>query len=221
LSKDLHSLWDSLLIAQRLRTLPSNYSHPLPLPDVESNLRGTIYDPYIRRVVWEGILGKYEEELPSWMACPSANRLRVLPLPRWQRILLWFFGSETKDGGLGVDDEIVCPYHWAQPIHALNCEIVWPAELDEPSPNRLSYTQAERENHACCEDSILEFEDFEALRRQKNHYLELDIPEYSGRIRDEWIIEKLMAQGGIRLAAVLNWLFDDGSDGGSELIRKL
>ena len=188
---------------------------------MESSLRGTIYDPYIRRVVWEGILGKYEKELPSWIACPPTNRLRVLPLPRWQQILLWFLGSQSKDGGLGSDDERVCPYHWAQPVHALNCEIVWPAKLDQLAPNRVSYAHAERENHACCEDSVLKFEDTEALRRQEPHFLELNTPEYSGRIRDEWVIEKLMAQGGIRLAAVLNWLFYDGLDGGSELIRKL
>ena len=189
---------------------------------MERNLRGTIYDPYIRRLVWEGILGKYEHELSSWITCPSAERLRDLPLPRWQRILLWFFGSEPKDGGLGVDDGIVCPYHWAQPIHALNCEIVWPAKLDKPS-NRIYYAQSEseQENHACCGDSV-EFEDFEALRRQKNDYFELDTPEYSGRIKNEWIIEKLMTQGGIRLAAVLNWLFNDSEGGfGSPMIHNL
>ncbi|KAL4078172.1 S1/P1 nuclease [Scleroderma yunnanense] len=219
---NLHSLWDSLLIAQRLRTLPSNYSYPLPLPDVESNLRGTIYDPYIRRLVWEGILRKYEGELSSWVTCPAANRLRVLPLPRWQRILLWFVGSTTDPSGLGVDDEIICPYHWAKSVHALNCEIVWPAELDQSSPNRFSDVLSERETHACYGESFLGFEDFEALVRRKNDYIELDTAEYSGRIKDEWIIEELLAQAGIRLAAVLNWLFDDSSDGGSgsRLIHK-
>ena len=40
-----------------------------------------------------------------------------------------------------------------------------------------------------------------------NHYLELDTPEYSGAIAKAWVVEKLLAQGGIRLAAVLNEIF--------------
>ena len=55
---DLHSLWDGLLIAQRIRTLPRNYTVPLPFPQIEYNLRGAIYDPYVRRVMWEGIMGR-------------------------------------------------------------------------------------------------------------------------------------------------------------------
>ncbi|KAG6332338.1 hypothetical protein ID866_6748 [Astraeus odoratus] len=219
---NLHSLWDTLLIAQRLRTLPSNYTRPLPLPDVENHLRGTIYDPYIRRLVWEGILGKYDAELSSWLTCPASERLRVLPLPRWQRIMLWLIGGETRDGGLNVDDEIVCPYHWAQPIHALNCDIVWPTELDLQTYDSHSYADTERDGHVCGEGDLPEFEESESYMR-KNPYIELDTPEYAGRIRDEWIVEKLMAQGGIRLAAVLNWLFTDATDSetGSHMIRKL
>lgn len=215
---NLHSLWDTLLIAQQLRTLHRNYTRPLPLPDVENNLRGTIYDPYIRRLVWEGILGKYEHELSSWLTCPTTDRLHVLPLPRWQRVLLWLFGSKSKDGGLDADDEILCPYHWAQPIHALNCEIVWPTELDQPLYNRISYT-----GHVSEEISVVGVDNLGSFTRRKNPYLELDTPEYAGRIRDEWIVEKLLTQGGIRLAAVLNWLFADSTDSrsGNLLIRKL
>lgn len=220
---NLHSLWDSLLIAQRLRTLPMNYTRPLPLPGVEDNLRGTIYDPYIRRLVWEGILGKYEHELSSWLTCPAPERLRVLPLPKWQRVLLWLFGSKSKDGGLDVDDEFLCPYHWARPIHSLNCEIVWPAELDQPPYNRISYTDVDRSGHLDEDTFFVDMDDPKSTARRKNSYLELDTPQYAGRIRHEWIVEKLLAQGGIRLAAVLNWLFADFTDGNSGhlVIREL
>lgn len=50
-------------------------------------------------------------------------------------------------------------------------------------------------------------------------YLELDTPEYSGKIRDEWVVEKLLAQGGIRLAGVLNYLFAD--EGAGDICGKL
>ena len=35
----------------------------------------------------------------------------------------------------------------------------------------------------------------------------LDTPEYAGQIEKDWVIEKLLAQGGLRLAGVLNAVF--------------
>ena len=32
-------------------------------------------------------------------------------------------------------------------------------------------------------------------------------PEYAGMIKDRGLVEKLLTQGGIRLAAILNWIF--------------
>jgi hypothetical protein len=46
---------DTSLIAKSLRTIPRNYPRPLPVPALESSLRGAIYDPYVHRVVWEGV----------------------------------------------------------------------------------------------------------------------------------------------------------------------
>jgi len=215
---NLHSLWDGLLIAKRIRTIPSNYTRPLPLPDVESQLRGTIYDPYIRRVVWEGITGKYEDELDSWLTCPAEPSVQPLQT-HWEQWLSWTFGrrigswivgSHLTDGGLNTDDETLCPYHWATPIHALNCQIVFPKALDEPPYNRVSFSGS-TDDHAC-NSSNQSLEVHWLSRPRKNPYLELDTPEYSGAIENAWIVEKLMSQGGIRLAAVLNWLFADMDD---------
>ncbi|KAG1819347.1 phospholipase C/P1 nuclease domain-containing protein [Suillus variegatus] len=215
---NLHSLWDGLLIAKRIRTIPSNYTRPLPLPDVESQLRGTIYDPYIRRVVWEGITGKYEDELDSWLTCPAEPSVQPLQT-HWEQWLSWTFGrrigswivgSHLTDGGLNTDDETLCPYHWATPIHALNCQIVFPKALDEPPYNHVSFSGS-TDDHAC-NSSNQSLEVHWLSRPRKNPYLELDTPEYSGAIENAWIVEKLMSQGGIRLAAVLNWLFADMDD---------
>ena len=38
-------------------------------------------------------------------------------------------------------------------------------------------------------------------------YTELDTPEYSGKIEKDWVIEKLLMQGGMRLAGILNAIF--------------
>jgi hypothetical protein len=212
---DLHSLWDGLLIAKRIRTIPHNYTRPLPLPEVESQLRGTIYDPYIRRIVWEGIMGKYHDELQSWITCPADTAIRTVR-SSWEiwlswavgrRLGSWIVGSSLTDGGLNTDDSTLCPYHWATPIHALNCEIVFPKALDELPYNLVSFSGTD--DHACNSSSHARDDHWLSAPR-KNPYLELDTPEYSGVIQDEWIVEKLLSQGGIRLAAVLNWLFADG-----------
>lgn len=139
--------------------------------------------------MYEGILDRYKPDLDAWLACPSVDSpTRLYPptelmnqlalTPSRNRLSEFFYAlltpkKPTKDVP-PTDDNIICPYAWAQPMHQLNCEIIWPLELDDP----------EREG-----------------------YLELDTPEYTGKIREEWIVEKQLAMGGIRLAAILNYLF--------------
>ena len=78
------------------------------------------------------------------------------------------------------DSAVLCPYAWSAPIHKLNCEVVWPPELDEPETEG---------------------------RAPRRDYLELDTPKYSGNIEKKWIVEKLLAQAGVRLAGILNRIF--------------
>ena len=78
MSADLHSVWDGLLIAQSIRQTPSNYSRPLKGTAgaiVEPHLRGAIYDPYIRRIMHEGLSvgGRFDEESRSWLDCPKPD----------------------------------------------------------------------------------------------------------------------------------------------------
>ena len=200
---ELHSVWDALLIAKAILNTPQNYTDALPSKYIEDALFGKAYDPYVRQIMYEGILGKYKPDLDAWLACPAVDApsrlypptelLNQLPLtpssPRNRFSLSEFFyslltpktkttpttKSLAKDEDVPpTDDSFVCPYAWAKPMHQLNCEIIWPLELDDP----------EREG-----------------------YLELDTPEYSGKIREEWVLERQLAMGGIRLAAILNYLF--------------
>jgi hypothetical protein len=210
---NLHSLWDSRLIAQTLRTIPRNYTHSLPLSYVENHLRGTIYDPYIRRVVWEGLVhdGTWETEIPQWLSCPSSHKLTM---PEESQVMM---GSTSKAPGEGTDDETVCPYHWASEIHPLNCEIIWPKELDNPEHLAAARTDSDTDSHDCHHSRAesaddVEDEDGWLLVRpphppHQDPYIELDTPEYAGVIAKRRIIERLMAQGGIRLAGILNYLF--------------
>jgi len=184
---NLHSLWDGLLIAKGVRTAPRNYSKHLPYPEIEGALRGAIYDPYIRRIMWEGTLNKWADEIQDWLSCSSTSPA-VEAESTWQKVLSGLSGFYTRSTKKGVEinpeGDVVCPYFWSQPLHALNCDIVWPKELDfDFSSGGNVSVEAQP--------------------------VELDTPRYAGVIEQRMLVEKLLAQGGIRLAGVLNYLFAD------------
>lgn len=212
-------MWDSRLIAKSLRTVPRNYTRPLPhSPAIERALRGTIYDPYVRRIAWEFLSadGAWAPSVPEWLSCPA---------PASPTSGLW--GSVQRVLGAGVagagetDDEAVCPYAWSAAIHPLNCDIIWPAALDDAL---LTYTTDHDEAahvHAPTAEAelaaILSEPGADTTRppprRPHPDYIELDTPEYAGAIEKRLIVERLMAQGGVRLAAVLNWIFVTPEEG--------
>ena len=200
---DLHSLWDGLLIAKAIRETPRKYNLPIPSQQIESALRGTIYDSYIRRIMWEGVLGEWWDDIPSWVSCPASSA-SAKPDTVWQQVLMSF---RRFAAGEDTDDDVLCPFHWAKPIHELNCDIIWPKELDEP-PYKRVYTAVPCEHHGCGGvHGAVALDEEDAYPRPI--YLELDTPEYAGEIKERLIIEKLLAQAGIRLAAIVNWLFAD------------
>jgi hypothetical protein len=197
ISIDLHSLWDGLLIAKALRSVPKQYDQPLPAPQIERALRGTIYDSYVRMIMWEGVLGasRWGPQIPDWLACP-------VPLAYQSACVADVFDAPQV---AGTDDGVVCPYHWATPIHALNCEVVWPAALDAPPYN-------DTRSPAGLSDHQQLFALDSDVDADPAPFLELDTPEYAGVISERWIVEKLLAQAGLRLAGVLNYLFADFGD---------
>ena len=183
---DLHSMWDSLIVAKAIRTTPLNYTKPVPDHDIEKHLRGAIYDPLIRKIVIDGIGGQWQDEVNSWLKCPGQQDQE--PPSMWEQTKQLVVGRAWSSGD--TDDEAICPYHWATPIHEMNCEWIWPREMDEPPYGGSS-------------SSV--FDLFGG--RPSRPYLELDTPEYGGKIAREWVVEKLFAMAGIRLAAILNYLF--------------
>jgi len=209
---NLHSLWDGLLIAQALRTIPRNYTQALPAGksavDIESHLRGTIYDPYIRRLMYEGfgteiILGRFSAEYTDWLSCPVEEASSALSVAQSMLGI-----QRTKDESRW-DDDALCPYSWAKELHKLNCDLpIWPRELDEPHREHAALTSAAREEVPDQEDFV---EFYTTGRRPLPHpdLIELDTPEYAGQIRTQWIVERLLAMAGIRLAGLLNGLFLD------------
>ncbi|KAF8831603.1 hypothetical protein HHX47_DHR1000556 [Lentinula edodes] len=208
---NLHSAWDGLLIAKTLRNIPRKYDHPLPIPSLERNLRGAIYDGFIRQIMWEGILHDWKEQVPEWLVCPSEKAApppssfpkgyKYLPSIIYDYVTQYwgYISSAFASSSASTDDSTVCPHFWAQPIHAMNCDFVWPKALDEPPYSHLRAFGSDS-------DSL--------TPRPKSPLLELDTPEYWGYIAENHILHKLMAQGGVRLAGILNWLFADLAEAG-------
>jgi len=194
--------------------VPANYSQPLPYPLVEKALRGTIYDPYIRRILWEGILNPWDEDLPKWLNCPtpapttsSGSSSGIGLLGIWESIytatakVAQIFMKDGVD--INPDGPVVCPYFWATPIHKLNCDIIWPPALDELLVNARFRAGFDSHFHEHDDDEEAEDE----IDGPPFPLLNLDNPEYAGVIEKQMIVEKLLAQGGIRLAGLLNYLF--------------
>lgn len=216
---NLHSLWDSLLIAKSLRTIPSNYTrrfaHSSTSIEVEAHLRDAIYDPYVRRVMWEGmgvgsVPGRFDAEtVESWLGCPEKTQ------DGWAG--QGFLGAMQQQLGLRSardeerwDDEVLCPFAWGKTLHKLNCELpVWPAELDLLPYNETAYAFVGPidGHHGDDQESPDDF--FARPRRPHPDLLELDTPKYAGKIYDEWVLERLMTTAGVRLAGILNGLFMD------------
>ena len=106
----LHGLWDSQLIAKTLRT-QTNYTGPLPSRQIESNLRGSIYDSYIRWILWEGVRVWWRHDISDWLSC-SKDRA-------------------TTQQTLSLNSHFeACPDEWAVPIHNITCTHVFPANYD-------------------------------------------------------------------------------------------
>ena len=163
--------------------------------------------------MWEGILGQWKDGVPNWPSCPAIAKTSPLTpsVSLWQQVVS-VMNSYAGGGDVAkeTDDDTLCPYHWAKPIQELSCEIVWPKALDEPPYNpgaRWLSSDTESLVHRTEED--INFVDDGIGADSENIYLELDTPEYAGVISKTMLLEKLLAQAGIRLAAVINWLFAD------------
>lgn len=216
--------------------VPQKYSRPLPLVKVEAALRDTIYDSYIRQILVEGVLDSWTNDIPNWLTCPT----QTLPSRPTSEILIsrvtftllgvWKSAVGIVHGGvqtimsklnpkMGVsilpDGPIICPYYWAQPIHQLNCDVVWPVELDDPrfsSPFDLPVAECiAQEDIDVSDDDDRHLEPCSSLD-ERVRLIQLDSPKYSGVIAQRMIVEKLLAQSGIRLAGILNYIFAPKDD---------
>lgn len=92
---------------------------------MESALTGSIYDSYVRWIVWEGIREWWNKDLESWLACPVDSY--TASVPNDQHIL----GSPASDSRLHASlSGVACPAAWAKEPHSYNCGYVYPPDFD-------------------------------------------------------------------------------------------
>lgn len=189
---------------------------------IESALTGAIYDPYVRWITWEGILGWWKDEWAEWMTCPAQPDLADYPLfPRPANQFAVMPATNLHSDphisalqGAPLDPTFpLCPYDWARPIHdSLHCSstsasitnalfapsntsYIWPPHLSIVEPNTPPHHYPAGE------------------------LTELNAKWYTGRLRDEKVIEKVLAMAGVRLAAILNEILDPSVDDSEVRLR--
>lgn len=174
--------------------------------------------------------GRFTEESQEWLSCPQVQPTEQSfwgAAQTFMGLRNWLSSSPSLRGGSGDekrwDDEALCPYAWAKELHELNCQFpIWPRELDQPPYNHAAYSSSlieEVDAHTHLEvDAESELVSSAAKHslsgRPRPHpdLLELDTPEYTGRLQEEWLVERLMAMAGARLAGILNGLFLEGEE---------
>jgi len=140
-------------------------------------LRGAIYDPYIRYILWQGVRVWWRDDLEDWIRCPEELEFTsnaTQPQSHQLGGQLTFLRSSKQPQ---LDQIPGCPLHWSRPIHSdITCSHTFPsAEPHGKAP-------------------------------------ELATDEYYGWVKNNTIVEKLLAMGGLRLAATLNEIFNDGDN---------
>lgn len=204
----LHSVWDGLLINAQIRQL-ANYTTRLPSARIESALRGTRYDAYIRWILVEGLgqgknsskegQGWWAEEQGHWTTCPSAKK------------------TIQEDGPINSSA------HWLRTITPQSSKLAdrifsmrfrkmpdavhkWrPDDVDETDLPVCPYSWTKPMHPLVCSYAFAD--PIPAPGQEHNGSLaELDVPEYKGRIENDKVIQKQLALAGVRLAAILNSL---------------
>ncbi|OCF40341.1 nuclease I [Kwoniella heveanensis CBS 569] len=211
----LHSVWDSGIITKNIREL-GNYTSPVPSKQIEDALLGTIFDPYVRFIVWEGIRLWWQSDLEEWLECPASGD----PFPHSSHTnipastsAVWkdYFRTASSlalsllPGSLGAAAEIkyAIPTKETEGLED-QALALHPTALTAKGVNMTfpacPYTWAKPIHGIACDVAWPE----EYTGRPGEPLIELDTDKYLGRIGREKVIEKLLAMGGLRLAKVLN-----------------
>lgn len=218
--RNLHSVWDSGIITKNIREL-GNYTTPVPSKQIENALPGAIFDPYVRWIVWEGIREWWRDDLESWLECPADGDpyphsvYGAPPSPERGLASLLLHGA----GNLASQAaEFLGPLSWlgdyipADGDHTGNRDVML-----ANSPQALRIEGREFTGPSCPYTWSKPIHAVNCAHAWPKGYngtgplIELDTPEYLGKIGEHKVVESLLAKGGLRLAKVLNEIISEGA----------
>lgn len=199
---------------------------------IESSLLGAIFDPYVRFIVWEGLREWWRDELPEWLTCPingdpyphSSIDASIPPstsafTEQLKGVTSFVLGLLPSTLSTALSLNHVLPVLETENVqaallanHPLGARAIEAAEVDADTSALQAipacpYTWATPLHQLNCD--IVWPKGYTGDHR--GPLIELDTPEYLGRISKEKTVEKLLAMGGLRLASMLNTIY--GAEG--------
>lgn len=191
---------------------------------MESALLGAIFDPYVRFIVWEGLRVWWKSDLESWLACPADGDPyphslidKSIPpsVPAFAESLkgVTSFVLGLLPSSFATALSLAYPLPLAENAnhpagllahHPLSRRLEAQSDIDDSSVRALGipacpFTWSKPLHELNC-DVVWPKE----YKGAGGPLIELDTPEYLGRITQEKTVEKLLAMGGLRLASILN-----------------
>ena len=147
------------------------------------------YDDFLNYLLQE-LEDRYLNSTSGWLGCP---------LPAHSQFVL------SEQPGTHVKAQEGCVEKWMEETHQLNCAGVW--SFDTPSVHREQFTV---ERNLVAEFWAKEFGVEEVHEEMYGKYFDVDLSlgEYWEWVLRDNIVQKMLIRGGVRLAGVLNMIFD-------------
>jgi S1/P1 Nuclease len=177
-STNLHSVWDGMLISKLQRTL-----NPVRIQ----------YNQFLSYLL-EELDSKYLNMTGRWLGCQ-------VPARGGGQFVLQ---NPSASSHLVAQED--CVETWLEDTHRLNCNGVW--SFDKP--------EIAREEYLIGRDYVQDYwakeygYESKHLEARVGQYFDIDLSqgEYWDWVWEEDIVQKMLIRGGVRLAGVLNRIFD-------------
>ena len=191
---------------------------------IESNLLGAIFDPYVRWIVWEGIRQWWRDDLESWLACPADGdpypHSSIAKIPASAPAIMHHLKSASSFVLALLPPALSTLVTLALPIPLKETENFHGQSL-ALTPGALAMKGENMTFPACAYTWAVPLHEINCALAWPAEYtgehgmplIELDTEQYIGRIKREKTIEKLLAMAGLRLAKVVNEALAETGEG--------
>jgi len=151
----------------------------------------THYDDFLNYLLGE-LETRYLNSTAKWLGCP-------FPASGTQQVII----NDVHSASIMAHDG--CVENWMEDTHQMNCNGVW--SFDSPAVARESFLV---ERDVVAEFWAEEYGIEEVYEENYGEFFDVDLAQgrYWEWILQEDVIQKMLIRGGVRLAGVLNGIFD-------------